>query len=354
MQRVINYGSFLQAYALKKLLLNHGVEKVFFLDIKNGKKIIKDDPIKKIVRWVNVIIKGELISKLKNKKHYKLLKKQFEENFFPVLGINGVTDKSFDLAIIGSDEVFHCLQNTPWGFTTQLYGDIPEAQEVITYAASFGNTNYEMLIENNLVDDIKKHLQRIKAISVRDKNSETIIQKILSKKPVRHLDPVLISTFDDEIARCEIKIENYIVIYSYPGSIALKNEVNEIISFSREKKKKIISIYSYYSWADEIFFPDEPFEFLALIKNADYIISDTFHGSIFSIIFNKQFCTLIRPYNENKIVSLFDDLGLSDLAIYNPHDIREKLIKNIDYNETNFILEKERLKTSEYLVEHLK
>jgi hypothetical protein len=354
MQKVINYGSFLQAYALKKLLLNHGAEKVFFLDVKNGKQIIKDSIIKKVIRLMNVVVKGELRNKLVNRKHYKLLKSQFEKKFFPLLGIDDSEEKNFDLAVIGSDEVFHCLQNTPWGFSTQLYGDIPEAKEIITYAASFGKTSYEMLIKNNLVNDIEKYLQKVKAISVRDKNSETIIQKILFKKPMRHLDPVLIASFDDEIAQCEVKMKNYIIIYSYPGSIASKDEVNEIISFSKEKKKKIISIYSYYSWADETFFPNEPFEFLALIKNADYIVSDTFHGSIFAIIFNKQFCALVRHYNENKIISLLDDLKLSYLAVYNPCNIKERLMQKIDYAETNSVLEKERLRTSEYLAEYLK
>jgi hypothetical protein len=355
MQRVINYGSFLQAYALRQLLLTNGAKNVFFIDIIPGEKIIKDNFIKKIIRVIKTVLTGKLREKIQNRKFQNALKEVFEKNYFPLLNIMNSYNDSFDLVIIGSDEVFHCFQRTQWGFTLQLYGDISNAKKIVSYAASFGNTNYEMLVKYKLDIRIKKSLENLKAISVRDKNSEEIILNILGKRPLRHLDPVLIYSFKDEIANCTSKIQDYdyIVIYSYPGNISLKQEIDAITTFARENKYKIISIYSYYEWADLSVICEEPFEVFSYIKNAKYIITDTFHGSIFSIICRKQFCVLLRKYNRYKLISLLQELGLENRAVNNINSVKEKLEIEIDYIKTEGILQCERLKSNNYLSEIL-
>ena len=73
----------------------------------------------------------------------------------------------------------------------------------------------------------------------------------------------------------------------------------------------MISIGHYFSWCDEVVIPT-PFEVLAYFKGASYIITDTFHGSVFSIKFNKEFCTIVRDMNSNKLVSLLKQFGLEN------------------------------------------
>lgn len=76
----------------------------------------------------------------------------------------------------------------------------------------------------------------------------------------------------------------------------------------------MISIGHYFSWCDEVVIPT-PFEVLAYFKGASYIITDTFHGSVFSIKFNKEFCTIVRDMNSNKLVSLLKQFGLENRIV---------------------------------------
>ena len=130
MHRVINWGSFLQAYALRQLLLQNGADMVSFIDIKPGRPLKGFEPETKkdkIYRYIGYFFQGRFYEKLQGWRYFNKVQESIESHW-PLLNIDE-KGTAYDLAIIGSDEVFNCCQTTSWGYTLQLYGAISEAKK---------------------------------------------------------------------------------------------------------------------------------------------------------------------------------------------------------------------------------
>lgn len=360
MQRVINYGSFLQAYALKQLLLQNGADEVYFIDIEKGRELPGFEYSKNQSKWhklkrlLQIIFTGLLFQKIRDRKFTKRLKKSIED-CFPILELDKPAPKEFDLVVIGSDEVFNCCQPAPWGYTLQLYGRVLNAKKVISYAGSFGHTRYEQLVQLGIDKEIGETMKTMAAISVRDQNSYDIVEKLTGIKVEIHLDPVLIYGYEKEIAERKVSYpEKYMVVYSYQGRINDKKEIKEIVSFAREQKLKLISIFCRYDWCDEAIIPETPFDVLGWFKGAEYVVTDTFHGTIFSIITGRKFVTLVRKTgritNGEKISSLLRLLGLEKRCVEEDKKmLRSKLIDDIDWQDVDNALAECRKQSHMYL-----
>ncbi len=355
MQRIKNYGSFLQAYALKALIEENTNSVVEFVDYHIEQPLITDKGKNKILE----ILKND--ATLKQKIQYIKYKKNFTKNY-KVLGINSVYNynPNLDVLVIGSDEVFNCIQsNKNVGYSLELFGKNNNAKKVITYAASFGNTTLEKLKQFNREKEIACLLNKIDTISVRDKNSEKIISKLTNKEVVSNLDPVLIYDYMNQKNLIpEIKpTEKYMILYAYSGRIS-KNEAKKIKDYASQNNLKIYAIGGVQKYCDK-FIDCEPFEVLAYFKKAECIVTDTFHGSIFSIINNKPFVTLVRKSkgnsygNEEKIEDLLNRLGLKDRMITDVCNMPKILNLKIDYEKTNNIIKKNRNQTISYLKEEI-
>ena len=358
MQRVINYGSFLQAYALKQLLLQNGADEVYFIDIEKGRELPGFEYSKNQSKWhklkrlLQIIFTGLLFQKIRDRKFTKRLKKSIED-CFPILELDKPAPKEFDLVVIGSDEVFNCCQPAPWGYTLQLYGRVLNAKKVISYAGSFGHTRYEQLVQLGIDKEIGETMKTMAAISVRDQNSYDIVEKLTGIKAEMHLDPVLIYGYEKEIAERKVSYPGkYMVIYSYQGRINDKMEIKEITSFAKEHKLKLISIFCRYDWCDEAIIPETPFDVLGWFKGAEYVVTDTFHGTIFSIITGRRFVTLVREGNAEKIISLLSCLGLENRSVIQRDDSVsvQKIVHNINQLFVLHILKNSKNMTDRYLL----
>lgn len=366
MQRVANYGSFLQAYGLKKIIESQG-HSVVFVDYKVGRPVNyakdKRQYYKGIVREKLMDIASECIGLLffasEEQKYSMQFKKVYKKSFLPLLGVSNrkTYHESVDTLVIGSDEVFNCLQSNPIvGFSPELFGYNNRANKLISYAASFGNTTLDGLNEVNKANIISKLLRKFDSISVRDQNSFEIVSSLLGKKASINLDPVLMYDFSNEIITPKTT-EKYIVVYAYRNRLSDSEKI-AIKNFAKKENMKIIGIGGYQDFCDECF-QGSPFEVLGYIKKADYVITDTFHGTIFSVINERKFVTFIRKGhgkkygNYEKLMDLLQRLGLADRAIFTPDSIEEKIYANIDYATVNEFINKQREETKAYLRESL-
>ena len=347
MQRVVNYGSFLQAYGLKKTLESLG-NNVEFIDYKFEKSIVEDKEnnniLKKIKKNLNVI------NFLKKKKIVKKFKNEYNNSYLKMINVeNGKYNYSTDIdtLVIGSDEVFNCLQPYPVGYSRGLFGYGYEDKNVISYAASFGFTTLHGLKEYNIDIEIEKCLKKFKAISVRDENSYEIVNVLTHKEPSINFDPVLRSDFTEEINDNSIKEKNYIIIYAYTGRLS-KEEEKYIKKFAKKYNKKIISLGFYQKIADKNLIVN-PFMVLNYFKNADYVITDTFHGTIFSVKMNTKFCTIIRKSNYNKLSYLLNKLKQKDRMVNDLNDIEILYKKDINFDESDKVIKEETEKSLDYL-----
>ncbi len=314
MHRIKNYGSFLQGYALKRLVESYNHECQFF-DFKNGEpKHIEE--VSKSVDYAAKLKKIPWIIKRRiyNKKFGNL----FEKEYWPMLGINDEMkyDLECDLMIIGSDEVFNYAQNYGVGYVPCLFGHGIKAEKIITYAASAGHADVNDVKKDNMEEEIKSGFSKIADFSVRDENTCKMVEKYSDKTPVFSLDPTLVYSFENEIPDRICK-EDYILIYAYGGRMDNKEEIDLIKKFAAKKKLKLVSPAGMYQpWCDYKPFVS-PFEMLSLFKHASYVITDTFHGSVFSIKFGKQFVSFVRGNefyisNSNKVGFLLKQFGLEN------------------------------------------
>lgn len=111
---------------------------------------------------------------------------------------------------------------------------------------------------------------------------------------------------------------------------------------------KIISLGFYQEIADKNIVAN-PFQVLNYFKNADYIITDTFHGTIFSVKMNTKFCTIVRNSNYNKLSFLLKELKHEDRMVNKIDDIEKLYKKEINFKESNEIIKIETAKSMEYL-----
>ncbi len=359
MQRIKNYGSFLQAYGLKKIIEELGY-KVEFVDYHVGEPLIGINNSKKkfISKFKKVVDVFNYDSKFFNKINYIKFKTEYDKKYLQMLGI---TDKKnynpcLDTLVIGSDEVFNCIQSNPnVGYSLELFGKDNHAKQVITYAASFGNTTMEKLEKNNKIDEISDYVNNISKISVRDKNSAEIMKSLTNKEVCFNLDPVLMYDYMNKCDKIpEISTsEKYMIVYAYNGRIT-KKESNYLKKYAKSKNLKIYSMGGTQGCTDK-FIDCSPFEVLAYFKNAECIVTDTFHGSIFSIITHKPFVTLVRKSianeygNEEKLTDLLERLKLVDRLTYDIESVGKILTNKIDFSKVEKILNSERIKTRDYL-----
>lgn len=350
MQKVQNFGSFLQAYSLKNTIesLGHTCE---FIDIKPGEKIISKEKNSKI----NYLSKFDRYF-VRRIRHYFFSKKRnidFRTIYFKWLGLDESTnwDKHFDVVVIGSDEVFNCLQSKGWGLSPNLFGGGINAEKIISYAASCGHTTYNQVKKLGLEKRISSLLMNIEGFSVRDENTADFVKKLTGKEPLYHLDPVFIYNFQNELPKIKIKY-NYIIIYSYDGRIKSEKEINSIQLFAKKNNLKIISAGLYQSWCDKNI-SASPFELLSYVRNAKYVVTDTFHGTVFSIKYNKQFATLIRCSNKQKLSDLLMRFGLESRKVLNVDFLSDILEQKIDYEPINNFIYKQNENSISYLNDNI-
>lgn len=355
MQRIFNYGSFLQAYGLKSILEELGC-KVEFVDYHPGDCLIPADEGKGLKRKISKVLEVfNYNAPLKEKIRFIKYKKNYAKNYFPYLGIDKKMNYTpeLDLLVIGSDEVFNCVQNnTNVGFSPELFGEGNKAKRVISYAACFGNTTIEKLEQYNVKEKVAKWLSKMDAISIRDNNSGKVVETLTRKTPEYNLDPVLAYDF---VGKCKyipasVPKSNYLILYGYSGRFNA-DECRAIRNYANKKGLKIFCIGGVQDCCDK-YIDCDPFEVIAYFQHSDAVITDTFHGTILSIITNRQFATVIRNKgygNSEKLTDLLNRLDLNDQIIDDLKNLDDFLNKKIAYENVNKIIEFERKHTYEYL-----
>lgn len=367
MQDVQNMGSLLQSYALKQMLTQMDLE-VDFLHIES-----RDEDNLLLQNWVEDFsdeaehigglsrlrkIDQYLFTRLKNS---FLRKKQFEiydrfrEKYFDFPNLSQV--QNYDYCIIGSDEVFNCCNKTRWGFTSQLFGNVNKANHVITYAASCGSTTAKK-IPSEAAECIKSAMSNLKAISVRDKNTKNFVRDLAGRDACVHLDPVLIYNFEDEVDRSTpVKglPRSYCVIYSYDNRICEKAEIESIKNFCSKHNMTPICVGIPQFWIKDYIVAD-PFQCLKIFQNAKFVITDTFHGTIFSAKYCQRFATIVRRSNKNKLQDLIDRIQISNHQISQISSAELNRAFDAIYEKERFdsLIEKEHARSIFYLIKNIK
>lgn len=340
MQRIINYGSFLQAFALSNTIRNLGHE-VQFVDFK----------IEPCARPPFVKLTADKVEEQYRKNFYEVeaFENKFKNEFLKELNVTERNERpELDTLVVGSDEVFNCLQTNPdCGYSLELFGKDHRAKKLITYAACCGATTYNQIVSFGKQDEITPLLNQFDKISVRDENTREFVSKLSTVEPINHLDPVLIYDFSKDLRPVKVDLKDYIIVYAYSFNLT-DDECAKIREFADKHNKKIVCVGSFQKCMD-IFVDAHPLEVFSYFKDAFCVITNTFHGTIFSIKSHTPFVSFIRDYNGEKMLDLLNRLNLNDRLITSLDDIESTVSKKIDFDKIDEHLLREREKSIEYL-----
>lgn len=249
-----------------------------------------------------------------------------------------------DFTIVGSDQVWNEDITTPLELTYFL--DFVKKGEKIAYASSFGKFHWEG--SSSYTKTVKELLGKFKSISVREESAVQICKSVFGVDAIHILDPTLVWGNYDKLLKVQTG-SHYIYSFLFKNDEETKTVCNTI---SRELELSIFKPTKVQSFTDA-----SPRGWLNRMRNADFIITDSFHGLAFSIIFHKNFIVLCADKKKfARLLSLLKLVHLEDRFVSSLKDLlsRINLLKeNINYSEVDKILLKERQKALSFLTESL-
>lgn len=344
--RAHNYGAVLQAFALYKTLekLGNNVEIVDYTPVSIlrshdiwGTSHFKKKKLKGKIKYL-VFLLFHLDVKIKR---YSVFS-NFINNRLPLSSKTDLTKDCYDVLFFGSDQIWNPYITQ--GFDSIYLGNIlKDGKKLVSYAASAEtaiDSESANLAYNNIVSNFDW-------ISVREIGLQKYIQKFTNKIIFKVLDPVFLLSKEEwsRLALCNKQYAPYLLIYQVrtddriykmAQDLAQREGVGivEITSKMMKRKKGRLQDIS-------------PFEFIGYIKNARYILTTSFHGTAFSIIFQKEFYTvLFGGEGDLRSLELLNSFGLMRQTV----DIGDEIKTNVvDYEMVTSLLLEEKEKSMEYI-----
>jgi hypothetical protein len=362
-----NYGGILQCYALLSTLKNRGYE-VEVIDIHYKKQdiidiiksIIKGFIKKYLFRKENITVyDSALLTKNKNIIRQNLIpfiEKNITPKTPPIYGIKDLKNKNeilsdVDIFIVGSDQIWrpmYCDVNT------YFLGFIKSNHPIkrMSYAASFGVDNWEFSdVQTNIAQQL---IKKFDAVSVREKSALKLCEQYLKVNAIQVLDPTMLLDKSDYVKLIDTPqcINSTLMAYV----LDIDEEKKDIIDFVSDKTNMVpffsnnLNTEKSFLSATERIVPSIE-SWLNGFMNANYVVTDSFHGTVFSILFNIPFITYgNKDRGLSRFTSLLEIFNLNERLIVSKDELTEsKILKPIDWSSVNAILEKERIKSFTFL-----
>ena len=351
---VYNHGASLQAYALQTYLesLGHSVEIIDYKpDYLSGHYDLwaVDNPFfdKPFIKQLYLMAKlPERLMALKRKKVFDAFTRKYLKRTACRYHSNEelkVNPLQADVYIAGSDQIWNTLfQN---GRDAAFYLDFaPQGAKRISYAASFATED----VVEEYKPFVQKMLQNFDVISIRERCCLPLLSSLGRKDGVAVCDPVFLLNRDqwEELLPKGQKMKGrYLLVYDTEKSDKVKGIVQRI---AKEKKLKIFNISGFrLGYVDKDFWISSPLNFVQLIRDAEYVVSNSFHATAFSLIFEKDFCVVNRSEKINeRMKSLLKDYHLDNRLATSYSD---SLLESIDYHAVNILIQKDIDDSKEFL-----
>lgn len=358
-----NYGTMLQGYATRRAFEKCGAGDVssHIIDCRFGEK--------KFTKWdiVEIRIKRFFVYFTEMKRIYKTLAYQkqsvLKQDVFARFAkqMCGLTDNTYihsddlydnppiyDIYVTGSDQTW----SPKVGLRDSLFlGFAPKGKTRAAYAPSIGVTTYS----NEQSNFVKERLAKYQFVSCREKYGSEILQALSPVKVETVLDPTLMLSADEwrEISINPQRKGKYILCYFIGDRMYYRRFARRLSELTGLPLVFIPISYVDFTKGDNMEWKAGPREFLGLIDNAEYVLTDSFHGTIFSINFNKTFFSFVKhkgldAMDNMRIVDILERLALKDRLLddYMDGDIDAS---HINYTKTNELLAMERQVSEAYI-----
>lgn len=348
-----NYGAMLQSYALSKKLIDLGVDakiidyRLPYID-RYHHKVMPNEVLKKNTFFLAVLkigyrfLKGYYTDKQWNR-FYGFMTKRLPLS--KLVTKEELQHTNYDVYICGSDQIWN--GDITGGLKGAYFCDfVAEKAKKIAYAASSGTSDI-----NGDKETVKKLLENFDAVGVR----ETALCKTINEKydlPAKTvIDPVMllnVSEWKKDLVKGQ-KYKNYVLIYAFDETETIYQVAREV---AKKNNLKVIALsYRKKELGNDIIQITDagPEEFVSLFYNADFICTTSFHGTAFSVLFNKEFLCFPHSQYHERTDSLLQMLNLSNRNVKDKIDIQK--IDKINYNCVNDILKKKREESIDFLKE---
>lgn len=332
--KTMNYGGTLQAYALNKILSSYGICEC--IDYSNANV----SP-----RGIKMILKKILY--FRRKKSFDQFIRKYIFTSKPYDNMEQIAN-DYDCCVCGSDQIWNpeMMGGKCSDFYFLHFG--PEKMKRIAYAASIGKEQ----IGKEYQTYFKKAISAFDAVSLREEACVNELEQLTGKSITVTLDPTLLLTKDDWLEVCaEIKnLPPYLLVYDLSASQEFTDAVNAL---STELGLPVVHFRSKRIYQNELksFFHYGPAEFLSLIKNAEFVFCSSFHGTVFSIIFEKEFLIWNSGKTSSRMKNLLDSLGLGNRLLFEQNFV---IKSKIDYVEVKRKLELLKRNSEQFISDNMK
>lgn len=335
-----NYGAVLQAIALKKVLNKMGHEVQFietYSEITAWKIFLASAPIENIGNFKDIHnIRFAIDVFIK----FRKIRKQFH-----AIPLKHITKNTFDVVIIGSDELWNLSIETR--LKGIFYGQGIPCPHIITYAISSGKTKHQAYKKYPYIID---NMKKLEMILVRDTVTQNNMENLFQKQCPKVVDPTLLAGNAPLSRKCnEAPRDPFLLIYGYSFDGKIKKY---ICNYAKEHHLKTVSVCMKHDWTDQSILC-HPMQFSDLIARSEGVITSTFHGTIFSILNHKPFISLATA---PKTVELMKDLKMEDAFLDNTctyTEFKNKLDRDISFEESDREIKKRRKKSLNLLYNYL-
>lgn len=329
-----NVGAFLQAFSLQTVLEDIvGKDNCVFLRFASN-NTEQTSRLKKAIYYLKHFKIRHMLFKYQTAKSYRNVmgKLHIDRELFS-------ENREYDVVVVGSDEVWN-LDSRSFTHYPQYFAKKLTAKNIIAYAPSAGNINMKTVLANGLDFAGFHHL------SARDRNTLRIVSEVDGRTPAIVCDPTLLmESFEPYLQPVEEK--NYILIYSYGAS---NGEIRQIKQFAKQNRKKLVSVGTYNAWCDKNIVVD-PFGFLSWLKQADMVITTTFHGAVLAVKMHKQMAVYGRT--SEKINGFLEQMGLENRNASKVKSLEAVFADPMNYPQIETELESLRQDSLRYLKEAL-
>lgn len=348
----INFGSILQTIATIELLnrLRYDVEVINYIPDRCTWSRFFINALKSLKELIVVFVKIPIIAI--NKYIFNSYLSKFVKISDPIYKADTFVSKcpKADIYLTGSDQVWNSIHNE--GLDKRYYFDgFPQGTIKVSYSSSIGRET----LDKSEYDEIKNMLRSYRSISVREASAKKLIES-MGYQVTHLLDPTFMLNKEEWSKYMSKRMieEPYLLVY-LPYNIHDKELIYHTVRRVSEKKKLKVIAFAWHHilferLADKTIFFANPGDFLSLMYYADYVVTNSFHGTAFSINLQKQFLVYLPSKFGTRVLSILDLCSQNSRLLQDDEIVSDDLIEEtIDYSSVNTVLEEEREKTRIFL-----
>lgn len=357
---VPNYGCFLQAYALQKVIQqicpDDEVVQIAYLNKKHYRfyySLYFD--LNYRMKWINPYFYYGVLRGLKKVKDKRRVEVAYRDYYEMIPHTRLFSEKSLSLLeldslTLGSDIIWDCNSALMHG-DKALFGVGINAKKVFSYAPSFCNSAHA----DHYDDYVIPALKNMSAITVRDRVSAETVYKLIGDMPRIMIDPIFLWDFNSDGNVVRPGCDSYIVVY---GSHFTEHQIKDAKKYADDQRLRLINLEfmgENYEWCHESIKKEKlsPFEWVGYLKYSSAVMTSTYHGMIFGLMFGKPVVFNPTDFIIKKAEEFIEELGLADVMV-SYENFYDKLNYHWDYQIINEKLNRMKEKAMDYLRENLR